>query len=109
MKSLNTVKYITESTLAINKWLGYIGSAESWDDARKAGNSAIGYIDSMVTFLNCMVCEENNGFTQELDDVIENWLSETYQAMANKAIELGEPDEKVWELLKKRDEHRAEA
>lgn len=105
MKQLNTTKYIVESTKAINKWFDYIDEAETYDKAKKAGNSAIGYIDSMVTFLNCMVDKENNDFTAELDDVIEDWLVELYQKMADKAIEVNEPTEKVVELLEKRDAH----
>ena len=34
MKSLNTIKYITESTMALNKWESYIDEAKTWDEAK---------------------------------------------------------------------------
>lgn len=109
MKSLNTIKYITESTMALNKWESYIDEAKTWDEAKKAGNSAIGYIDAMITFMNCMIHEENNDLTEQLDDVIEEWLYDLYQKMADKALECDEPSEVVVKILEKRNEHKAEA
>lgn len=105
MKTLNSVKYITESTLVINEWYTHIDNAKTWAEAKRAGNYILGYIDAIITFMNCMIHEENNVFTAELDETINSWMRATYQKMLYKALKLDEPDETIQKLLEKVNEY----
>lgn len=106
MKTLNNIKFITESAKEIEKFKESIKKSESYADAKKVGNMAIGHINCMITYLNCMVDMENNDFTEQLDEQIDEWSASIYQAMAEKAISSGENAEIVIKCLNKRNEHR---
>ena len=64
-----------------------------------------GYIDCMFTFLNTMLCMENNDFTGEFNDVLDDWMAALYQTLADKAIETKQDSETIHKLLCMRDEH----
>lgn len=106
MRALNNIKFITESAKEIERFKSEIENAENYDKAKKLGNMALGHINCMITYLNCMIDKENNDFTEQLDEQIESWIASIYQTMAEKAVKCGEDAEVVMFCLKKRDEHR---
>ena len=104
MKALNNIKFISEATTTLNDWLKAIEETETYEDAKNKGRIALGYIDCMMTYLNCMICKENNDFTGDLGELLDSMLASVYQKLANKAIETKQGDDIVMKLLKKRDE-----
>ena len=109
MKALNNIKFITESNNEIERFILEIKNSENYNNAKSIGNMALGHINCMITYLNCMTDKDNNDFTEQLDEQIESWKESIYQEMANKAITSGEDTEVVLKCLKKRDEHRNKA
>ena len=104
MKALNNIKFISEATTRFNCLLTAIENAETFEEAKKIGNKALGYIDCMIVYLNCMISKENNDFTQELDELIEDMMASIYQKVADKATETEQDHDTVHKLLIKRDE-----
>lgn len=105
MKALNTMKFVTNATVELTKYQNAIRNAETYDTARNAAYQMRGYIDCMITFLNTMICMENNDFTAELDEVIEGWQASVYQTLADKAIDTKQDADTIHKLLCMRDEH----
>jgi len=104
MKPLNTMKFVAEIAEKMAEYKASIKAAEDYDKAKRIGTMALGYVDCTITFLNTMICEANNDFTAEFDEVIEDWKKGIYQAVIDKAIETKQDSDTVWKLLKLRDE-----
>lgn len=107
MKALNTMMFVSNAVEELTEYKTKIAAAETYEDAKNTARWMMGYIDCLVTFLNTMICKENNDFTAELDDVLNDWMAKMYQAIADKAIETDQPHDVVLKLLQKRDEYRA--
>jgi len=107
MKALNTMKFTTNMTRELAKYMTQIKAAETYDDAKATAYQMIGYINCGVTFMNTMICKENNDFTAEFDEVLTEWMAGVYQSLADKAIETKQNNEVIWKLLQKRDEYAA--
>ena len=107
MKALNTMMFVSNAVQELTEYKTKIAAAETYEDAKNTARGMMGYIDCLVTFLNTMICKENNDFTAELDDVLNDWMAKMYQAIADKAIETDQPHDVVLKLLQKRDEYRA--
>lgn len=105
MKALNNMKFITEATTTFNGWLANISSAENYDHAKRNAATAVGFVDCMIVYLNTMIDRENNDFTADLGDVLDEWMAKIYQKVADKAIETNQPNEVILSLLKRRDEY----
>lgn len=105
MKGLNIFKMIKEATVQVEGYKADIKNAETYEDAKKVGLQAIGYVNCLITMSNTMICTENNGITQQLDSIENQFLAEIFDAMANKANETKQPTELVFKLYNKRDEH----
>lgn len=106
MKALNNVKFISEATTELDKWIDQISRASNFEKAKRKAEGAIGFIDCLTTYCNCLLCVENNDLTGELGELLDNMTARVYQAAANKAIETKQPDEITVKLLKRRDEYR---
>lgn len=104
MKALNNIKFLCDATTTFNAWLKAIDDADSYEDARNRGNSAMGFIDCMMVYMNSMLAVENNDFTEQLDEVLEDWAASVYQHMSDKAIATNQPTEVVLKLMRKHDE-----
>lgn len=103
MKPLNTMMYISNAAEELGEYKAKIIHAADYTEAKRIGNMALGYVNCMITFLNTMICEENNGLTGELDEVISSWRKSIYQAVIDKADETNQPVEVIMALLRKRD------
>ena len=103
MKALNTMMFVSNAAEEITGYKAAIKNADTYDTAKRIGNMALGYINCTITFLNTMICMENNDFTAEFDEVIEAWKKSIYQAVIDKAIETDQDNDTVWRLLKLRD------
>ncbi len=108
MKHLNTMLYTTEATKELAGMEKKIEAAESYDQAKAEANRALGFIDALILFNNCMVARENNDFTEQFSDVLEAWTADVYQAMIDVAVRTEQPDDVVAELCNRRDSHRDE-
>lgn len=107
MKPINTMKFVANMTEEIVKYKVAIKAAETYEAAKDTARQMAGYIDCGITFLNTMICKENNDFTAEFDEVIEGWQVAMYQLLIDKAIETKQDSELIWKLLRKRDEYAA--
>ena len=107
MKALNNIKFICDSTTTFNSWINRIDTASDYDEARRFGSAAIGFVDCMAVYLNTMVDKDNNDFTAELDDMLKSWQAAIYQHMASKAIETHRDNNTILAMLRMRDAHAA--
>lgn len=107
MKALNTMKYISNTAKDMTRLLDQIKSAETFEEAKERASRMHGYLSCMTTFLNTMIDIENNDFTGDFGDVLDDWCAEMYQALATKADETKQDGDTIMKLLKKRDEYRA--
>lgn len=106
MKNLNTMKFISNAVSELNEYKVAIKTAETYDSAKNIARTAFGYLDCMTTFLNTMICAENNDFTEEFDEVLDGWMHKIYQAMVDKAIDTNQESDLIFKLLQKRDEYQ---
>lgn len=107
MKNINTMKFIVEYTKQMITTIDQIEKAETYDEAKRIGNYAMGLVDDMVVFTNTMVCVENNVFTQEMSDIEDYWRADIYQAVGNVAIRTKQPTDEIVSQFKRRDECRS--
>ena len=107
MKALNTMKFVANAVSELTRYEASIRAAETYEEAANRARKALGCTDCCITFLNTMICAENNDFTAEFGDVLDGWLHTIYQAMASKAIETKQSDDLICKLLQKRDEYEA--
>ena len=107
MKPLNVMKYITNATKDVVSYTTQIKDAETFEAAKEIANRMHGYISCMNTFFNTMICMENNDFTADSDEVIDGWLYDMYQALADKATETEQDEAVILQCLRKRSEFRA--
>lgn len=103
MKALNTMKFISNAVTELNVFKELIATTETYEKAKEKTSAMFGYIDCLTTFLNTMICEENNDFTAEFDEVIEEWQRTAYQALIDKAIETNQNMNVTVVLCRKRD------
>lgn len=99
MKPLNTLQFLVNMAEDINDLQQEIRTAETYEDAKQYANRMVGYIGCATTFLNTMICAENNGFTEELDDVLSEWERIIYSLMADKAIQTNQSPDTIAELI----------
>ena len=104
MKALNTMKFVNNATIELTKYEARLTSSTTYESAKNTARQMLGYIDCLITFTNTMLCLENNDFTGEFCEVIDEWTSHVYQLLTNKAIETKQDHDTVMKLLQKRDE-----
>lgn len=105
MKSLNTMKFMSNAIENLTEYKTAIAAAETFKDAQKQALAMMGYIDCLTTFLNTMICVENNDFTGDFGELLDDWMHKLYQELAIKADETKQPSEVILKLLNKRDEY----
>ena len=86
MKALNTLKFISNATTRLTEVFTKIKHAETYKAARIEAVGAMGYIDCVVTFLNTLLCSENNTLTGELHELIYTWRDKVWDSLAMNAI-----------------------
>lgn len=106
MKSLNTLKFISNAIEELTKYNEAIAAAETYEDSKNVARKMMGYIDGLTTFLHTMMCVENNDFTGDFSEVLDGWMHKMYQSLVNKADETKQGHAVMWALLKKRDEYQ---
>lgn len=105
MKALNTMKFVSNAIEELTEYKAAIAAAETFEDAKNKARMMMGYINGLTTFLNTMICKENNDFTGDFGEVLDGWMHKMYQALVNKADETKQPSEVMLKLLNKRDEY----
>lgn len=106
MKSINTMKFVVEYSKQMTITLHKIKEAETYDEAKKTANYAMGFVDGITLFTNTMICFENNDFTSEMSDVEDCWRADIHQAVADVAIRTNQPNDEIMKQLARRDEYR---
>lgn len=104
MKALHTMRFVSAAIEKLVEYKQAIADAETYEAAKPIAKQMLGYIDCLITFNNTMICMENNDFTGEFGEVIDDWYAGVYQAMINKAVETKQDHDLIWKLLCKRDE-----
>ena len=105
MKALNIMKFVSNAIEELTKYNEAVTTAETFEDAKNVARKMMGYIDELTTFLNTMICVENNDFTGEFGEVLDGWMHKMYQSLVNKARDTKQGNDVMWTLLKKRDEY----
>lgn len=105
MKSLNTIKFVSNAIEELTKYNEAIAAAKTFEDAKNKARMMMGYIDALTTFLNTMICMENNDFTGDFSEVLDGWMHKMYQTLVDKAVETNQDKDIVWKFLVKRDEY----
>ena len=109
MKKLNTLKFVVAASERMAEYRTDIRNASTYEEAKRIGERALGYIDALITFENAMLDKENNDFTDELGTVIGDWYRGIYQAAADVADRTGQDTEVIMRLLDKRDSYKDNA
>lgn len=104
MKSINTMKFIVEYSRQMAITFNRIEKAETYDEAKRIANYALGLVDGMTLFTNEMICPENSGFPAEMDEVENHWRADIHQAVAEAAIRTRQPGDEIIRQLTRRDE-----
>lgn len=105
MKTLNTMKFVSNAIEALTEYKTAIAAAETFEDAKNVARKMMGYIDCLTTFTNTMICMENNEFTGDFSDLLDGWLHKMYQELINKATATSQNHDTVWNLLCERDKY----
>ena len=79
MKALNTMKFVSNAIEELTKYNEAVAAAETFEDAKNVARKMMGYIDGLTTFLNTMICAENNDFTGEFGEVLDGWMHKMYR------------------------------
>lgn len=106
MKQLNTMQFLSDTLERLTELKEQINQSETYEKARNIANAMQGYLDCLNTFNNTMICEENNNFTADFDDLLCSWHVKTAQALVNKAEQTGQRHEIIYDLLEKRDQYK---
>lgn len=104
MKSINTMKFIVEYSKQMAITFNRIEKAETYDEAKRIANYALGLVDGMTLFTNEMICTENSGFPAEMDEVENQWRADIHQAVAEAAIRTRQSGDEIIRQLTRRDE-----
>ena len=105
MKSINTMKFVTEYSKQMTITLAKINYADTYDEAKKIANYAMGLVDGMTLFTNEMICTENNDFTAEMSDVEDAWRKDIYQTLIENAKRTKQSADEIVKLIVHRDEY----
>jgi len=106
MKALNTMKFVSNAIEELTEYKAAIAAAETFEDAKNKARMMMGYLNGLNTFLNTMICMENNDFTGDFGELLDGWTHKMYQTLVNKAEETKQSSDVVWKLLTKRDEYK---
>ena len=106
---MNKLSFLSLARDQFRVWLDRIDASETYDKAQASGNAAIGFVDCMIVYLNAQISPADNGFTGELDQMLDIWSAEIYQHMINKAVKTGQPNNTIIALCKTREAYRLHA
>lgn len=59
MKAVNTFKFVSNAIEELTHYNDSIAVAERFEESKIVAYKMMGYIGSLITFLNTMICEEN--------------------------------------------------
>ena len=103
MKALNNIQFLVNASEEMTSYKARIRAAEDYDSAKHIAYQALGFLNCMITYLNTMICFENNDFTGDLDETIDRWRKEVFQALIDMAADTKQPQEIIWKLCRRRD------
>ena len=103
MKALNSIQFVANAAEEMASYKTKIRAAEDYDTAKRIAFQAVGYLNCMTTFLNTMICIENNDLTGDLDETLESWERNIWQAMIDNATKTKPDNELIARLCRRRD------
>lgn len=106
---MNRLSFLSSARDQFRAWLDRIDASDAYDKAQASGNAAIGFVDCMIVYLNSQIHPADNGFTADLDQMLDIWSAEIYQHMINKAVETGQPKDTIIALCKTREAYQLHA
>ena len=101
MKSPKSLLFIHEATVKLIDYESAIETSDTYEKAKSIAHKALGFIDCLVIYNNLLICSENNGFTEEFDELLEELTARVYRSMADAAIRHDEPYEVIHKLITK--------
>lgn len=108
MKNLNNMMFVLNAGSQIADYVNTISKvSESYEKAKATAAEALGFANCMTVYLNTMISADNNDFTQELDEVIDNWRANIFQALVDVAIRTNQPNDTIIKLGHHRDNYRS--
>ena len=75
MKKINNIDLTVSAGHELENYKEWIDKAETIERAKAAGNAALGFINGMNMTVNAMICTENNDFTGDFGE----WLDDQKQ------------------------------
>lgn len=72
MKKINNIDLTVSAGRELENYKGWIDKAETIERTKAVGNAALGFINGMNMTVNAMICTENNEFTGDFGE----WLDE---------------------------------
>lgn len=99
MKALHTMKFVNDATIELTKYEARLSSSDNYEEAKNIACNMLGYIDCLTTFLKAMICTENNDFTAEYSDVIDDWTNRVRRLLVDKAVKTEQDPDTVLELI----------
>lgn len=88
MKKINNMELMSNAAIEIANYKKWINEAKTEERAKAAGNAALGFINGMNITLNSMVCEENNDFTGDFGEWVDEQEKAIKQYVTQKCIQL---------------------
>lgn len=104
MKTFKELSFVADASAMVEWYINCIRNADSYEQGKGAANQAIGYIRCVDTLTNNMLTEENKEFVNDMDDVIEDWNRQVFEAVISKALDTHQSQETISDLCNKRDE-----
>lgn len=77
MKTINNMDLMSGASLEIANYKRGINEATTTEKVKAVGNAALGFINGMNVTINAMICMENNDFTGDFGE----WLDEQEHAV----------------------------
>ena len=77
MKEINIMELIASAGQEVGNYKEWINKAETEERVKAVGNTALGFLNGMNVVINSMICFENNDFTGDFGE----WVDEQEKAI----------------------------
>lgn len=88
MRKINNMDLVVSAAVEIANYKKWINEAETEERAKAAGNAALGFFNGMTVTINAMICTENNDFTGDFGEWLDEQEKAIKQCVKQKCIEL---------------------
>lgn len=88
MRKINNMDLVASAAVEIANYKKWINEAETEERAKAAGNAALGFLNGMNITINAMICTENNDFTGDFGEWVDEQERAIKQFVKQKCIDL---------------------